>query len=56
MYQFRYASEVSVSDEVLIKDNDKLMQVKVINVTRMILQGDSDSMLKDYAVTHLILF
>ena len=52
---FRYASGVSVSDEVLTKDNDELMQAKVINVTSLIMQGDHNSIFKGYAVTNLIL-
>ena len=55
MHLFRYANEVSVSDEVLIKDNAKLMPAKVINVSSLILQGDLNFILKSYVVINLII-
>ena len=38
---YRYASQVSVGDEVLVLRNDELMPVKVVNVSSLIMQGNS---------------
>ena len=36
---FSYADQVSTGDDVLIQGNNKLMTVKVINVSSIIMQG-----------------
>ena len=37
----RYADQITIGDEVLIQENDKLIQAIVINVSSSIMQGDS---------------
>ena len=41
MLLYRYASQVSVGDEVLVLRNDELMPVEVVNVSSLIMQGKS---------------
>ena len=36
---FRYANKVSVDDEVLVQENDRMIPAKVINVSNSILAG-----------------
>ena len=39
MLSFRYADQVSVGDEVIILQNDKIIPAKVIHVSNLVLQG-----------------
>ena len=40
---YRYADLLSIDDEVLVKENDDLIPVKIINVSNSIMQGISHS-------------
>ena len=40
MSYFRYADEVSIGDEVLVQGNNGLTPTKVINVSKITLQGN----------------
>ena len=38
---FRYADHVSIGDEVLVEENDKLIPRKVVNVSGLLMQGNN---------------
>ena len=42
LFFLRYADQLSITDEVLVHQNDKLTPDKVINVSSLIMQGDYD--------------
>ena len=35
----RYANEVSIGDELLVKENSKLLPAKVVNVSSFMMEG-----------------
>ena len=39
---FRYADQVSVTDEILVEGNNKVNPEKVTNVSTLILEGNSN--------------
>ena len=43
MQSFRYAEEVSVHDEILVHDSEKLIPVKVISISSLSMQGNYGS-------------
>ena len=40
---FRYAAEVSIDNEVLVKENGQLKEVKVKAITSFLVQGNTPS-------------
>ena len=45
---FRYSDQVSIGDEVLVKENNQVIPGEVINVVTLTLQGDCISILCNY--------
>ena len=43
LFSSRYADDVSIYDEVLVHDNDRVMPAKVINISNAEMQGNCQS-------------
>ena len=39
LISYRYASEVSIGDELLVKENSKLLPAKVVNMSSFMMEG-----------------